>query len=276
MNHRSSNITYLVLRLAVAMCFIGHGAFGIVTKASWCSYLGVIGLSTAQSYQLMPLIGSIDILLGLCMISYPVRAVPAWLVCWGFVTALMRPLSGEPVAELVERAGNFGAPLALLILSGMPSNFAGWFKLMGLPGQVDPATRQRLVICLKYTVFLLLAGHGWLNLYGKEALLTQYRSLGFDDPWQTARVVGIGEMMAAFLVFAKPLRPLLFALFLWKMGSEVFYPHYSLLEWIERGGSYGSLLALWMVTGRGAWDFYPGGGWNGRRLVEHQPRIQRA
>jgi hypothetical protein len=32
------------------------------------------------------------------------------------------------------------------------------------------------------------------------------------------------------------------------MGSEIFYPQYTLFEWIERGGSYGSLLALWLVT----------------------------
>ena len=29
--------------------------------------------------------------------------------------------------------------------------------------------------------------------------------------------------------------------------SELFYPHYELIEWIERGGSYGVLLALWFA-----------------------------
>jgi hypothetical protein len=37
-------------------------------------------------------------------------------------------------------------------------------------------------------------------------------------------------------------------LFLWKMATELFYPHWELFEWIERGGSFGSLLALWLVT----------------------------
>jgi len=28
----------------------------------------------------------------------------------------------------------------------------------------------------------------------------------------------------------------------------LFYPHYEIFEWIERGGSYGVLLALWFIT----------------------------
>jgi hypothetical protein len=28
------------------------------------------------------------------------------------------------------------------------------------------------------------------------------------------------------------------------MGTELFYPHWEVFEWIERGGSYGTLLAL--------------------------------
>jgi hypothetical protein len=28
------------------------------------------------------------------------------------------------------------------------------------------------------------------------------------------------------------------------MGTELFYPHWEMFEWIERGGSYGCLLAL--------------------------------
>jgi hypothetical protein len=34
---------------------------------------------------------------------------------------------------------------------------------------------------------------------------------------------------------------------IWKITSEFFYPHYELFEWVERGGSYGALLALWFA-----------------------------
>jgi hypothetical protein len=109
---------YFTLRLAVAMCFIGHGAFGIITKPTWCNYFAVVGISQTDAYTLMPIVGTVDILMGLSMLLYPTRAVAGWLVIWGVVTASMRPLSGEPFAEFIERAGNFGAPLVLLLVQG--------------------------------------------------------------------------------------------------------------------------------------------------------------
>ena len=106
------------------MCFIGHGAFGIITKPIWCNYFGVFGIGQDLAYRLMPLVGGIDILLGLALLFYPIRAVAAWLVVWGFITASLRPFSGEPFAEMIERAGNYGAPLALLLLSAATSRTA--------------------------------------------------------------------------------------------------------------------------------------------------------
>ncbi len=116
-NSLQGNKIYYALRVASAMCFIGHGSFGIITKSIWANYFGIFGISHAVSYSLMPVVGSIDILFGLIVLFYPIKAVVMWLVLWGFVTALLRPMSGEPFPELIERAGNFGAPLALLILS---------------------------------------------------------------------------------------------------------------------------------------------------------------
>jgi hypothetical protein len=31
------------------------------------------------------------------------------------------------------------------------------------------------------------------------------------------------------------------------MASELFYPHYEFFEWVERGGSYGAIIALWFA-----------------------------
>ncbi|WP_431212404.1 hypothetical protein ACQ86N_42955 [Puia sp. P3] len=108
---------YITLRIASAMCFIGHGIFGIVTKPVWCNYFAVVGIGHDMAYRLMPVVGAMDITMGLILLFYPLRIVPLWLVIWGFVTATMRPLSGEPFAEMIERAGNYGAPLALLLIS---------------------------------------------------------------------------------------------------------------------------------------------------------------
>ena len=120
---------YYTLRFASAMCFIGHGAFGIITKPIWCNYFAVAGIGKVMAYHLMPWVGSFDILCGILMLVYPLRIVPIWLVIWGTATALMRPMSGEPFAEFIERAGNFGAPLALLLISGgVRLNIKSWFN----------------------------------------------------------------------------------------------------------------------------------------------------
>jgi hypothetical protein len=244
MNAPAQNIHY-TLRIASAMCFLGHGAFGIITKPIWCNYFAVFGISHDLAYRLMPFVGSVDILLGLSLLFYPMRAVVAWLVCWGFVTAALRPISGEPLAEMIERAGNYGAPLALLLLSGWRSA-TPWSRI---DAQAHPGPRQmaRVVICLRVAVFLILLGHGWLNLIEKKGLLAQYTALGFGNPVRTAHLVGCFELLAALIVLVRPLRPVLMALFIWKMATELFYPHWELFEWIERSGSYGSLLALWLA-----------------------------
>ena len=254
---------HYTLRLAVAMCFIGHGAFGIITKPIWCNYFAVFGIGHDLAYRLMPVLGSFDILLGVIMLIYPMRIIPLWLVIWGVLTATLRPLSGEPFAELIERAGNFGAPLAFLILSGSGGRgIRGWVARVhpdsmsadsassGLSsdGGISKETLAKLTLCLRIVVFLLLLGHGWLNIGQKKGLLGQYASLGIAAPGTIALYVGLFEIVAACAVLVRPLRPVLLGLLIWKMASELFYPHYELFEWVERGGSYGTILALWLAT----------------------------
>lgn len=243
---------YTILCIAVAMCFIGHGVFGIITKPVWCNYFAVVGIGPVLAYQLMPLVGCLDVVMGIMILVYPARIVPAWLTIWGLLTAAMRPLSGEPFAELIERAGNFGTPLALLLLAGVPKNRANWFTRIRPSVQYEVAALDGVALCLCITGFLFLAGHGWLNLIGKAALLKQYASLGFADPVQTAQIIGTAEIAAACMVLIKPVRPLILGLLIWKTASEIFYPHYAFLEWVERGGSYGALLALWVLMERSA------------------------
>jgi hypothetical protein len=232
---------HYTLRIAIAMCFIGHGAFGIITKEIWTHYFGVFGFSRATALRLMPLVGGVDILLGIIMLVCPVRAIAGWLVVWGLVTAALRPLSGEPLAELIERGGNFGAPLAFLLLS----NGKSWWKKVS-PDEGD--NLRQTAHCLRIAGFLLLLGHGWLNLIEKKGLIDQYTGLGFNDPHMVAHWAGAFEILAAASLLIRPLKGLLFFLIIWKMGTELFYPHYELFEWVERGGSYGVLLALWFIT----------------------------
>ena len=237
---------HYTLRIASAMCFIGHGAFGIITKSIWCNYFAVFGIDHNLAYRLMPVLGSFDIMMGLLILVYPMRMILLWLIIWGTITAALRPISGEPFAEFIERSGNFGAPLALLILSGSGGNhISGWFKKIDPNAFFHPKNLWVATNCLKIVVFLLILGHGWLNVIGKKGLLGQYNSIGFPNPGLTAEVIGLLEIAASFAVLLRPVRPLVIVLFIWKVTSELFYPHHELFEWIERGGSYGALLALW-------------------------------
>lgn len=239
---------HYTLRFAAAMCFIGHGAFGIITKPIWLNYFAVFGIGHNMGYHLMPVLGAVDILMGISLLLYPTRAILLWLIVWGAVTALCRPLSGEHFGEAIERAGNYGAPLTLLILSGLGGkDIKQWFTWINSDKLVNEKTLATATTCLRIVVFLLLAGHGWLNMVEKKGLLSQYASLGFSNPAQVAHIAGMFELIGALTVLIKPLRPVLMVLLVWKMGTELFYPHWEAFEWIERAGSYGAILALWFI-----------------------------
>jgi hypothetical protein len=75
----------------------------------------------------MPVVGSVDIFLGFLVLLKPIRAALIYMAVWGLWTALLRPLSGEPFWETIERAPNYLVPLALLYLRGLPR---GWKELL--------------------------------------------------------------------------------------------------------------------------------------------------
>src|SRR3569833_238015 len=192
---------YYTLRFASAMSFIGHGAFGIIGKKIWLNYFAVFGINHALGTQMMPVLGTIDILMGISLLIYPTRAILGWLMAWGLMTALCRPLSGEPFAEFIERAGNFGAPLTLLILCGPGGkSIKSWFSMARPKDETDAKTLTTITICLRVIVFLLLIGHGWLNLMEKKGIMGQYASLGFTNPANVAHIAGLFEILAGISI----------------------------------------------------------------------------
>ncbi|MBL0740663.1 hypothetical protein [Chryseolinea lacunae] len=239
---------HLVFRIACAMCFIGHGMFGFITKKIWCNYFAVFGIGEQQAYKLMPVVGAVDVVLGLLLLVYPLRFAAVWLVFWGLFTASLRPLAGEPFAELIERAGNFGAPVILLLLSAprVKPGFGLGERLIP-DTTIDQVSSQTILATLQIFGFLLLLGHGWLNLHLKAELLNQYAKLGIAQPESAALYIGVFECLAACWILVRPSRMVVLVILIWKVVSEIPYPAYAIFEWVERGGSYAVLLGLWMI-----------------------------
>src|SRR5205823_8661299 len=151
-----------------------------------------------------------------------------WCAFWGLMTACLRPLAGESVWEVLDRAGNFGGPLAFLILAGFPRTFRGWTEPIHV-GPVSRATLKRVAFVLQWITALTLFGHGAYNaLLQKKQLLDQYTQVGLTAiPIIGSRlepVLGWIEMALGVAIAIRPLRALLLAACLYKVGTELLYP----------------------------------------------------
>jgi len=116
-----------ILRIGVFGTFLGHGVFALLGKQSWIPYFTSIGISEANAMVLLPLIGFLDILVAVSALIKPVRVVLIYASMWAFMTAIIRPISGEPIWDFVERTANWATPLALLYLRGLPKNLKDFF-----------------------------------------------------------------------------------------------------------------------------------------------------
>ena len=222
---RMARAAYWALRLGAAACFIGHGAFGIITKEAWVPFFGVVGIPRDWAFTLMPLVGAVDIAAGLAVLFSPRPFVLVYMTVWATWTALLRPLSGDSPFETLERAGNFGVPLALLLL-------------------IRTNDVERVMRVLLLTTALLLFGHGALAAQAKPLLATHVAIAGL--PPAALTVIGFAEMSAALLLLAWPSATLLVVIAAWKLASEAVFPIAGapIWEFIERGGSYAAPIAL--------------------------------
>lgn len=118
-----------VLRIAVAGEFVGHGVFALQGKKAWIDWIHQLtGAEIGIAATLLLLIGLTDLFVALIVLVRPIRAVVLWAAFWGFWTALVRPLVGEPIWDFIERSANWGAPLALLLLKGWPKHWKEWLQ----------------------------------------------------------------------------------------------------------------------------------------------------
>ncbi len=103
-----------LLRIGVAGEFLGHGVLALQGKKDWLGWISqMLGVSPETASTLLMLIGLFDILVAIIVLIKPVRPILLWAALWGFWTALVRPLVGQPIWDFIERFANWAAPLAL-------------------------------------------------------------------------------------------------------------------------------------------------------------------
>src|SRR5262245_34967851 len=107
----------------------------------------------------MPIVGAIDVCIGILTLVRPIRAVILYMAFWGLQTAALRPLAGQGMWEFLERAGNYGVPLAFMLLLGWGRSLREWASACLAP----PLTHVRAAAIewtLRITTACLLIGHG--------------------------------------------------------------------------------------------------------------------
>ena len=242
-----------ILRLGVVACFVGHGAFGIITKKAWVPYFAVWGIPEPWAWTLMPLVGALDISIGVLTLFRPLPAVLLWMVFWGLQTACLRPLAGEPVWELLERAGNFGVPLALLWTADRLKSLRDWFSPVR-PAPLDAPRAQQIGWILRITTASLLIGHGAFGAFMHKPEWERYWAAAGVAENAVSRLglidlAGLFEMGLGLALLAWPWSGLLLFAFAWKIGTEWLrvLAGEPVWEFIERGGSYAAPLALFWL-----------------------------
>jgi len=235
-----------LLRVACCMCFVGHGAWGVITKAGWLPFYEIFGIPEWFAWQTMPLIGTMDITLGIMALFHPCRAMLAYMGFWAVFTALLRPLAGMGWWELLERGGNYGPPIAFYMIA--TAQGLGWFDRVR-PAPIAGEVLRRVRWTLQISIALLLIGHGGFGAFqAKKLLVDHWSAAGVAADVDLVRMIGAAEILAGLAVLFVTARPYLLLIAYYKVATELLYPLAGSLidtwEWVERGGDYVGPLAL--------------------------------
>src|SRR3989344_7311712 len=110
-----------ILRIAMFGEFLGHGILALQLKTRFIEILtAMTGITNPLAGKLLLLIGALDVFTAIMAIVFPFRLLLIWGALWGLLTAIARPIAGDPIWDFVERWANWGVPLALLYIRGLP------------------------------------------------------------------------------------------------------------------------------------------------------------
>ncbi len=253
---------HYILRVSAFLCFVGHGAFGFITKEGWVKFFTLVNIPRDVGFQMMPLIGGADVIVGLSVLLFPTRFALAYMVFWAFMTALLRPAVGMGFCEFFERAGNYGVPFALLFISSPTLLAPGWFKRVK-PVRLEGKLFKNLTSILQLTTASLLMGHGVIAfVHHKESLALHFSAAPvLPDLFNVGTLVvasGLFEILLGLLILFRPFLWATLLAFGWKVFTEALFPLSGdyFWEFVERAGSYGAPLALSLILlSRKSWKF---------------------
>jgi hypothetical protein len=115
----------------------------------------LFGIPEAWAWRLMPVVGSVDIVLGTLTLLAPTRAALLYMTVWGLFTALLRPLAGEWWWEFFERAYNFGVPGLMLWVHSAGTTGNTWFTV------ITDVPRLTMARAQQYQCSLGMGDSGW-------------------------------------------------------------------------------------------------------------------
>jgi hypothetical protein len=249
-------ILFRILRLTCAAEFIGHGMVGLATNPGWLPYFAVVGIPAAFADRLMPLIGLVDLAVGLALALAPRRFVVTYAAAWGTWTALLRPLAGQGGWEFLEEVRNGLLPLSLLLLGGCGGSVPGFIAGRIAPC-LDVTSTRAPAWLLRLTVAALLIGHGGMSaLTGQISWATYLTGLGVGaattQSLGLASLIGWSEIALGVAVLVRPSAYLLMFVCAWKVGTELLRPlaGEGIGQFVERAVSYGAPLALALLIQR--------------------------
>lgn len=247
-----------LLRLGVCLEYVGHGAFGVITKAGWLPYFAVWGIPESWAWRIMPIVGTMDIILGLFAFFAPRKSLLLYMAAWGLMTAILRPLAGEPFSELWERSYNYCVPLAAYcaIAWDVKVKSHGWWHRVK---NVPTLTKKHwgwLKLLLQVAIAVYLISHGAFGAFdAKAGLVKHYDTTGisalFGSTQAALSIIGWFEIILGISVLLAPIAPLLFFVCGWKVATESLFifsgAFYGGFEFIERGASMVAPLVLYFI-----------------------------
>lgn len=247
------HLLHWVLRVTIACCFIGHGAWGVITKEGWLPFFRSQSIPDEIAWKLMPIIGAFDILMAILVLIKPRRIIVMWMLVWALWTAILRPISGtQGTWEFWERAGNWLPPLMFLILGGaFAMKMKDWFSEYKEPA-LDDDKVGILHFLGRITIGLLLIGHGGFGAFvEKQMLINHFASIGLPADVALINAVGWFEIILGAVIIILPALPLIWLALVWKVLTELLYVTdgglLNIFEFIERWGDYGIPVAMIMI-----------------------------